>query len=162
MLKHLIYQGRAEGLRLLLDEWQAQHHSAMELRDVEDLVQEASSTIELLLQSQKELWNNLRCGRIPRVISVGQNLRKAYLVCEGLIKAVEPWILAKEAENFQVEGGIRFRSLINQVADCQRVFEEKWPFPHHEEIASAIVAFDRGEGRELGDWIRELQSEGRA
>ncbi len=159
--RSVIYRGRVRAIEDAVEAWKASHDDALEVHDLEDVVREWLGTMDLLAQWQADSWKQLFAGELKKIQGLGRLLRMAYrssLDVAGLLEECVAWA---EGNGYAVDNARDFRQRRATVERLYQDFETRWPFPDKKQIEAGMASLDRGEGADLGGWIRELQGEDR-
>jgi len=159
MIKSAIYRGRVRTVEDAIELWKASHDDAMDVRDMEDIVEESSAALCMFIEWQQEAWRLLRIGAIRNILEEGSQFQRAYHAAEQLIRSVKDCIESATARGYIIDHAEKLRSVIKQVEVMHKEFSAKWPFPNVDEMDANIAAIERGDCVDLGEWISDLQAE---
>ncbi len=154
----VIYRGRVRAIEDAVEVWKASHDDAMEVRDVEDLIREWLWASELWIQWQEDAWQLLRAGQLKKTQEAGRALQWAHNAGLGLVATLEECLRSAEKAGYAVDNAGEFREKARALQRAYDNFLKRWPFADNQTIAEGLASLERGEGIDLGGWIRELQS----
>jgi len=129
------------------------------VKDIEAIIEASLQLHESLVAWQRESWEALRSGKLKKILAVGRSLEKAYQSNTDIFNAVGELINWAKQNGKEVGGARVFQERTADLRKLRDRFLAKWPFPKSEEMEQASAEIARGEGVELGEWIRELQGQ---
>jgi hypothetical protein len=179
VIKNIIYRGQARAVEDAVEAWKLTHLAkapwrdltagagsssgqdevAETVKDVEAIVDASLQLHESLVAWQKESWEAIRSGREKRILALGNSLEKAYQANTDIFKAVSELLDWAKQNGYDVASARLFHERVADLRKLRDRFVAKWPFPKIEEMEEAIAQIARGEGIELEELIRELQSQ---
>jgi hypothetical protein len=156
-MKHAICRGRARTVEDAVEAWKDDHDAAMQARDTEDLVDISLEFTRFLLDWVQQSWERLFANNLRSIQETGLLLQRWLTRADELAKDVENCIRATKKQGYTVEGADEFAATVANLRRIKQDFEGRWPFVDENVMEDSRLAFQRGEGQDVEDLIRETQ-----
>jgi len=128
----------------------------MEMRDIEDLVQESLWVYGLLKKLHRGAWDRLLGNQLKNVQQAGEMLRAVFEVALLILPKVGDCILGAERKGYTVAKTAEFEQAMKDLRHMNQHLLDQWPAIDAKQVEESRAAFARGEFQSAEDVVREL------
>lgn len=156
--KSIICKGQARTIEDVVCAWMSDHHEAMGVRDVEDVIELCLSLRDILISLNKDAWEQLLANKLRNVIQAGDILQKTVVQVLTTLESVhDEGVQGARQKGYEVDNADRLDEAIEQVRRLKQDFEARWPFFDQRQLGESRANIARGEYQTVEEILGELQ-----
>ena len=139
----------AEELHGLVEQWRSDHDKAMAVRDLEDLIADATGLATDTVQLARSLVARFLRNEVRDPVLLGGAIRVLFAVVDRVCACLFEIVSTGLSDSYEIDGLTRLRTAWNGLAEATAWLKRVWPtideLFDRDEMQEAVDAAERGE-----------------
>ena len=151
------YSGQFAAMEESVETWKSGHEEAMEVRDVEDVIQLAIKLHDHLAAFVNDCWDAAFRARHHKTQNLGFAILHSLDCAVNAWKSINAVVISYAGKGYVIDNGNLVEQAMRRMREIREDFKNRWPLIEEEQKSRSREEIAGGECRRAEDILRELQ-----